>query len=245
MLVSSTATMSADPATAYAAFHDERVLAATIPGVESFTPAVPGAFDIVLTMGVAAIKGTYKGSVSFSEEVENTSFLLSAKGAGGPGTIGADVRVTLVPGESGGSDITWEADAVLGGPIGGVGQRMLSGVAKRIATKFFKDIDKVIAEGVPAAVGDVSDASPAEVGPDGAGTSAEDSASTSVGAEPTAVSPAGAGALSSTSGAGVLAGVGAGCGGGASRSTDLLVGVAAGAGAALLGVCIGLLAGRR
>lgn len=100
MLVSSTATMTADPATAYAAFHDEKILAATIPGVESFTRTGESNFDVVLTMGVAAIKGTYKGTVAFSEEVEDTSFMLSAKGAGGPGTIGADISVALAPGET-------------------------------------------------------------------------------------------------------------------------------------------------
>ncbi|MDN5655070.1 MAG: carbon monoxide dehydrogenase subunit G, partial [Kocuria sp.] len=149
MLISSTATMTADPATAYAAFHDEKILAATIPGVESFTRTGDSAFDVVLTMGVAAIKGTYKGTVSFSDEVQDTSFVLSAKGAGGPGTIGADITVVLAPGVDGGSDITWEADAVLGGPIGGVGQRMLGGVAKRIAKKFFGDIDAAIRDGIP------------------------------------------------------------------------------------------------
>src|SRR5699024_11306346 len=98
MLTSSTATMIADPATAYAAFHDESILAATIPGVESFTRAGEGSFDVVLTMGVAAIKGTYKGTVAFSEAVEGTSFVLSAKGAGGPGTSDAGSAGALARG---------------------------------------------------------------------------------------------------------------------------------------------------
>ena len=38
MLISSTATMTADPATAYAAFHDEKILAATDPGSRELHP---------------------------------------------------------------------------------------------------------------------------------------------------------------------------------------------------------------
>ncbi|UVI35971.1 SRPBCC family protein [Brevibacterium spongiae] len=236
MLISSTATMIADPATAYAAFHDESILAATIPGVESFTRTGEGSFDVVLTMGVAAIKGTYKGTVAFSEEVEDTSFVLSAKGAGGPGTIGADISVALAPAAEGGSDITWEADAVLGGPIGGVGQRMLGGVAKRIAKKFFADIDAAIRDGVPE-----------KGAPAGSSTSSEVGA----GVLPAAAAPAesngtvvGAPAASSVSGdAPVPAARATGshrpCGDG------FVVGAAVGASAALLGVCFGLLAGRR
>lgn len=220
MLISSTATMTADPATAYAAFHDEKILAATIPGVESFTRTGESNFDVVLTMGVAAIKGTYKGTVAFSEEVEDTSFTLSAKGAGGPGTIGADISVALAPGANGGSDIIWEADAVLGGPIGGVGQRMLGGVAKRIAKKFFADIDAAIRDGIPAA-------NAAAAGADAAGASAPVMAP--VAAPGTAAAPV------------------AGCAAGNSRlcGDGFLAGAAVGAGAALLGVCLGLLAGRR
>lgn len=236
MLISSTATMIADPATAYAAFHDESILAATIPGVESFTRTGDSRFDVVLTMGVAAIKGTYKGTVAFSEEVEGKSFVLSAKGAGGPGTIGADISVLLTPGAESGSDITWEADAVLGGPIGGVGQRMLGGVAKRIAKKFFADIDAAIRDGVPETGAAAAASSGAEVG---AGVQA--GAVAPVGSNGIA---AGASAASSVPGnAPVPASWATGnhqpCGDG------FLVGATVGAGAALLGVCLGLLAGRR
>lgn len=235
MLVSSTATMTADPATAYAAFHDEKILAATIPGVESFTRTGESNFDVVLTMGVAAIKGTYKGTVAFSEEVEDTSFMLSAKGAGGPGTIGADISVALAPGENGGSDIIWEADAVLGGPIGGVGQRMLGGVAKRIAKKFFADIDAAIRDGVPVADEATAGAAPPA---EGAGVAA---AGTGAGAGTSA--PVTAAAAAPGKAAAPVASCATGDSG---RCSDgFLAGAAVGAGAALLGVCLGLLGGRR
>lgn len=241
MLISSTATMTADPATAYAAFHDEKILAATIPGVESFTRTGESDFDVVLTMGVAAIKGTYKGTVSFSAEVPDTSFTLSAKGAGGPGTIGADISVALAPGAEGGSDIIWEADAVLGGPIGGVGQRMLGGVAKRIAKKFFADIDAAIRDGVPEVnAAGAGAGSPAEGVGVAAGTGAEAAGIGAVaGAPVAAATPAAARANDASPVASCATGDSRRC------SDGFLVGAAVGAGAALLGVCLGLLGGRR
>ena len=237
MQISSTAHMSADPQTAWDAFHNEAILAHTIPGVESFTSRGGGAYDIVLTMGVAAIKGTYKGQVAFSEEREPESFVLSVQGAGGPGTIGADVAVTLRPASDGGTDLEWTAEAVLGGAIGGVGQRMLSGVAKRIATKFFNDIDQAIKN-------------PPAVSPTDSAQAAGDSAaevSAASGAEVATASGMGAAVAQGNGGAGqgALAPAALSAVTGGVRGGEFFAGAVVGAGAALLGVCVGLLAGRK
>lgn len=235
MKISSTATMNADPQTAWDAFHNEKILAATIPGVQSFTDAGDGKYAVVVTMGVAAIKGTYNGTVVFSEEREPESFVLTVNGAGGPGTIGAEVAVQLSAREGGGSTVNWEADAILGGPIGGVGQRMLGGVAKRIATKFFADIDRAIVEGVPEA--DAQASPGAQAGAPAAANSRSLSDTGLVvapGSEGSALNAA-AGHTPAAAGAGSQ-----GTGGG------FLTGMAAGAGIALLGVAVGaIINGRR
>jgi len=40
--------------------------------------------------------------------------------------------------------LTYAADAIVGGVIGGVGQRMLTGVAKKMAGEFFGNVDDVL-----------------------------------------------------------------------------------------------------
>lgn len=142
MQISGSNHLSADPATAWEAFHDEAVLLATLPGAQAMREVAPGRFEMTVSAGVAAIRGTYDGTATFSQEVPLESFVMSLAGAGGPGTVNADVTVTMAPAEDGGTDLTWSADAVVGGPVGGVGQRMLSGVAKRLAGQFFTNIDK-------------------------------------------------------------------------------------------------------
>ena len=49
--------------------------------------------------------------------------------------------VTLEDGPGGGTVLTYDADAIVGGMIGGVGQRMLTGVSKRMADEFFRNVD--------------------------------------------------------------------------------------------------------
>lgn len=139
--------MTADRSAAWRAFHDPGVLTRTIPGLQSLTEDGPDRYQVVVTAGVAAIKGTYQGTVEFIEQTPEDFFVLRASGAGGPGTIEADIAVTITDATGGGIDLDWKADASVGGAVGGVGQRMLSGVARKMATGFFAAIDNDIAGG--------------------------------------------------------------------------------------------------
>jgi hypothetical protein len=51
------------------------------------------------------------------------------------------VTINLEPADGGTTTLTYSADAVIGGPVAGVGQRMITGVAKRMAGQFFTAID--------------------------------------------------------------------------------------------------------
>jgi hypothetical protein len=96
-------------------------------------------------VGVASIKGTYEGDVILTELDPPGSFALKVIGVGAPGTVGADVSFRLQESAAGGTDLSYEADAVVGGAIGGVGQRMLVGVAKKMAGQFFAAVDADLA----------------------------------------------------------------------------------------------------
>jgi hypothetical protein len=66
---------------------------------------------------------------------------MHASGAGAPGNARATVTINLEPADGGTTTLTYSADAVIGGPVAGVGQRMITGVAKRMAGQFFTAID--------------------------------------------------------------------------------------------------------
>ena len=102
--------------------------------------------------GVASIKGTFDGEVRLSDQAAPHSFTLHASGAGAPGTVTAVARVSLSPGEAGGTLLRYDADATIGGVIGGVGQRMLAGVARKTAGEFFAAVDRTLAGGPVADV---------------------------------------------------------------------------------------------
>lgn len=145
MKIAGTASLTATPHQVWEAFHDPEVLARCLPGCESLTETGPDTYAMTVTAGVAAIKGTYDGTVALTDPEPPGQFRMRAKGAGGPGTVDADVLVRLSPSTAGGTDLVYDADATVGGVIGGVGQRMLAGVTKKMAGQFFEAVDDDIA----------------------------------------------------------------------------------------------------
>jgi carbon monoxide dehydrogenase subunit G len=151
MKIAGSAVVHADPARTWAAITDPTVLATVIPGCEALTPIEDNRFALTVTLGVASIKGSYSGEVSFADLVEPSALTMRANGSGAPGTIDTTVRVTLTVQPEGTTRVDYDADAVVGGMVGGVGQRVLAGVAKKTAGLFFAAVDDVLIGARPVA----------------------------------------------------------------------------------------------
>jgi carbon monoxide dehydrogenase subunit G len=155
--INGTATLNAPRDRVWAALNDPAVLVRTIPGCEKLESVGEDRYAMTVTAGVASIKGTYLGDVALTDPEPPGRFTLKASGAGAPGTVHADVRVTLDESGDGRTLLTYTADAVVGGAVGGVGQRVLAGVAKKTAGEFFRNVDALLAEpsvaGVPGQAG--------------------------------------------------------------------------------------------
>lgn len=203
------------PEQVWAALLDPAILVRTIPGCERLVATGENAYDMTVTAGVAAVKGTYTGTCVLGQLQPHESLVMDLQGAGAPGTIGARVAVSFVGQDDGTTRVGFDADAVVGGMLGGVGQRMLSSVSKRMATEFFGNVDRAMHEEplAPPAVA----AAEAGVAPE----AAAEAAGPAVGAVYSApVAPAG-------------------------DRSELLTGIAIGAGLVALGVVLGSVFGRR
>jgi carbon monoxide dehydrogenase subunit G len=146
--VNGSATLHAPREKVWEALNDPAVLVRTIPGCQQLEEVGPDAYRMTITAGVASIKGTYQGDVALTDQQQPGAFTLKASGAGAPGTVSADVKVTLADAD-GTTRLDYDADAIVGGMIGGVGQRVLSGVAKKTAGEFFMAVDDVLTGKAP------------------------------------------------------------------------------------------------
>ena len=217
MNLDGSAVLSASPEQVWSVITDPAVLARTIPGCESLQQVGEDSYTMVVSAGVGAIRGKYAGEVRLSDLTFPSSYVMHASGSGGPGSVRATVQIRLQPSEVG-TELTYSADAVVGGAVAGVGQRMITGVAKKMAGQFFSAVDKELSEpNVVAAVAPVSV-------PDG---SAEPSAAVAAGPVTYAKAPAAAGGWVPA------------------EARPLLIGAAGGSLLTLLGVWVGYLLGRR
>ncbi|MEV7803490.1 carbon monoxide dehydrogenase subunit G [Microbispora sp. NPDC088329] len=167
MKVSGSALVAAERKRVWDALQDPGVLVRTIPGCERLETVGENAYAMTVTAGVASIKGVYQGEVTLRDQEEPDRFTLAARGQGAPGTVEATVAVRLGDAD-GGTRIDYDAEAVVGGMIGGVGQRMLASVAKKTAGEFFAAVERHLLSvpAVPAAPGAVATAV-GEVAPSG------------------------------------------------------------------------------
>jgi uncharacterized protein len=226
MKISGSATLHAPPPQVWAALTDPAVLAATIPGCERLEATGPDQYALTVTAGVASVRGTYAGQVALSDQHEPEALVLTASGSGAPGTIATTVQVRLAGRGDGQTELSYDADAQVGGVIAGVGQRMLASVAKRTAGEFFTAVNEAL-DGQKAGTG---------------------SAGSAAAAAAPAAETAGAGAAAAGAGGAAGPAVWAGRAAAASRpghGGGFLTGVLTGAAVALAGVAVGAWLGRR
>ena len=103
----------------------------------------PDQFEAVMKVGVASVKGTYKGKVAIKDRQAPSHYVLSGQGSGGPGFMQGDVAIDL---EEQGEQtlLKYSTDAKIGGLIASLGQRMMNGVAKMMVDQFFKKMETFI-----------------------------------------------------------------------------------------------------
>jgi len=122
-------------------FTDPESLAKAIPGCQELKETEPGKYDAVMKIGIAAVKGTYTGKFEIADPDPPHRYRLIGEGSGSPGFVKGTTEINLTAsGDK--TTVTYQGDVQVGGLIAGVGQRMISGIAKMMLGQFFKKMKK-------------------------------------------------------------------------------------------------------
>src|SRR6266568_9370959 len=114
-----------------------QVLALALPGCEKLVPNPDGSLAAEMRVGIAAVKGAYRGRVEIFDAVPPEHFRMKVEGQGTAGFLRGEGTLTLVA-EGAGTLVQYSGDAQVGGVIASVGQRLLLAAAKQIVAQFFE-----------------------------------------------------------------------------------------------------------
>ncbi len=124
---------------------DPESIAKVMPGCERLEEVRPDTFEATLKLGIAAVQGTYIGSVQLLDKTSPSHYRMMVDGSGTPGFVKGEATIDLEE-KDGETVLTYSADVQVGGLIANVGQRMISGVAKMIVNQSLKKLAEEIAQ---------------------------------------------------------------------------------------------------
>ena len=111
-------------------------LSRCIPGVKQFQTVGEHEYAGEIDVGVGAVKGLYAGKVKLEDLRPPEHYRMVFDGKGKQGFVKGSGTLDLAD-EGSKTLLKYTGDAQIGGPLAGVGQRMLEGVAKTMTTQFF------------------------------------------------------------------------------------------------------------
>jgi uncharacterized protein len=169
-------TLPADRPKVWALLNDPEVLKACIPGCESLEKTGDNGFAAVVKTKIGPVSTTFRGKVELSDLTPLVGYTIKGEGEGGVAGFakgGAKVSLAAAPG---GTVLHYDVEANVGGKIAQLGARLIDGVAKNMADKFFANF-AAIASAAPAGAAEpaapsIAAAAPAVTPPAGARASA-------------------------------------------------------------------------
>ncbi len=121
----------------WAALNDTEVLKACIPGCETLEKLSDTEFMAVATNKIGPVKARFKGKVRLTDLDPPNGYKISGEGDGGIAGFAKGGAVVVLTEKDGGTLLSYNVEAQIGGKLAQLGQRLINGVAKKLADDFF------------------------------------------------------------------------------------------------------------
>ena len=131
--------MPAPPERVWALLMDPDAICASIPGCQSLVPIGEDRYKATLSISMAAITGTYEGTVAILDKVPHASYRMTVEGQGRPGFVKGSATIALrTDGDATLVDVRGQVQT--GGLIARLGQRLIANVSKMMQDRFFANL---------------------------------------------------------------------------------------------------------
>jgi carbon monoxide dehydrogenase subunit G len=121
----------------WAMLNDPAVLKACIPGCESLDVIGENEFQAVASNRIGPVKARFKGKVRLTDLDPPNGYKISGEGDGGVAGFAKGGASVNLADKDGGTLLTYNVEAQIGGKLAQLGQRLVNGAAKKLADDFF------------------------------------------------------------------------------------------------------------
>src|ERR1700760_4311058 len=128
----------------WAKLNDPAVLKACIPGCEELEATDEGGFRAVAKMKVGPVSARFKGKVTLSDLDPPNGYKISGEGEGGVAGFAKGGATVGLTDKDGGTLLSYNVEAQIGGKLAQLGQRLINGTAKKLADEFFANFAKAV-----------------------------------------------------------------------------------------------------
>jgi carbon monoxide dehydrogenase subunit G len=127
--------------------NDPVVLKSCVPGCEQLDKVSDTEFQAVASIKVGPVKARWKGKVRLSDLDPPNGYKISGEGEGGVAGFAKGGATVALADKDGGTLLTYNVEAQIGGKLAQLGQRLINGAAKKTADDFFANFAKAVKEG--------------------------------------------------------------------------------------------------
>src|SRR4029079_19014651 len=127
--------------------NDPDVLKACIPGCEELERTDENGFRATAKMKVGPVSARFKGKVMLSDLDPPNGYRISGEGEGDVAGFAKGGATVALAEKDGGTLLSYNVEAQIGGKLAQLGQRLISAAAKKPADVFSANFAKVLKEG--------------------------------------------------------------------------------------------------
>lgn len=124
--------------------NDPAVLKTCIPGCEELETTEEGGFRATAKIKVGPVSARFKGKVTLSDLDPPNGYKITGEGEGGVAGFAKGGAVVGLTDKDGGTLLTYNVEAQIGGKLAQLGGRLIDATAKKLAGEFFTKFGAVV-----------------------------------------------------------------------------------------------------
>ncbi len=145
MKIISDYTVSANRERVWELMTDAELLRQCIPGCEELKAVGGDTYEATIKVGVAGIKGTYKGTVTLEDMQPPSAYRLTVEGKSTIGFLKGACDFQMEETNPDETKVELNGELAVGGKLARVGQRIIGSASKMTISQFFKQMNQLAA----------------------------------------------------------------------------------------------------